>query len=75
MKTYLKVWFNSDGGKSTTVNDILMSMGFTPNKGKYDYVYKWNKEAPVEDAVKMGDRLHSSLSGCGVYFKLETVEE
>ncbi len=76
MKTYLRIWFNTDGERSTEVNDRLLSMGFSPQTGIYDYVYDWgNEEVSTEKALIMADRIHSTLGGCGIYFGLETVEE
>lgn len=68
--------FNTEGEKSTSVTDRLTSMGFEPTKGGYDYVYNWNKNGEdVEDALKIAERVYSTLGDCGVYFNLETVEE
>lgn len=74
MKTFLKIWLNSTGEKSTSVNDVLTSMGFEPETGPHDYVYNWNDNATIDDALKMADRIHSILSGFNVLFKLKTVE-
>lgn len=75
MKTYLNVRFHSDGEKSTSVNDRLMSMGFQPTKGRYDYVYEWAENATLEDTLSIADQLHSTLKDSNVFFNLETVEE
>ncbi len=75
MKTYLKVIFNSEGEKTTSVTDRLMSMGFEPLEGKNDYVYHWSENGEIDDTIKMAERVYSTLGGCGVYFSLETVEE
>ncbi|MFW5902942.1 MAG: hypothetical protein ACOCTT_03570 [archaeon] len=75
MKTYLKIIFNSEGEKSTSVTDRLMSKGFEPLEGKNDYVYHWNdNNGGVEDALKIAERVYSTLGGCGVYFSFETTE-
>lgn len=73
MKTYLVVWFSSEGAAVTDVTDRLMSMGFRPVHGNYDYVYDWGKQAAVDDAMSMGEQVQATLKGCGVTFKLETV--
>ena len=44
-----------------------------PQEGQYDYVYKWPKEASVDDILKIGDQVRNTLKGMGVMFKLETV--
>lgn len=73
MKTYLKVWFNSEGLPASEVTERLLSMGFRPLHGNYDYIYDWNKNASVDDAITMGDSVHETLHECNVIFKLETV--
>lgn len=75
MKTYLNVYLTSDGEKSTSINDRLMSMGFKPNKGEFDYIYEWEGDVGVEDSLSLADKVHSTLKGGNVFFKLETVEE
>lgn len=72
MRTYLVVWFNSDGAKPTEVTERLLSMGFRPMGGRYDYVYEWADSAPVNEIIKIGDQVQNTLKGMGVTFKLET---
>lgn len=73
MKTYLVVWFSSDGSPVTEVTERLMSMGFRPMSGNYDYVYDWSKKASMDDMMTIGGKVQETLRGCGVTFKLETV--
>ena len=72
MKTFLVVWYNSSGTRTSEVNDRLMSMGFRPMHGIYDYIYDWDKNATVEDAIALGDQVHATLQGCNVRYKLNT---
>lgn len=73
MKTYLMVWLNSDGTKSSEVTDRLMGMGFKPTRGNYDYAYDWGKRSVgLEETIRLGDQVHATLKGCNVLFKLET---
>ncbi len=74
MKTYLKLIFNSDGGKPSDIVDILYGLGFEPQKGEYDMVYKWNDGATVKDAIWFADKIHASLEGTGVQYYIETTE-
>ncbi len=73
MKTYLTVWFHSEGGKISSVTDRLLSLGFKPLKGTYDYVYDWDKNAEVNDAIWFGDKVQEVLKGDDIFFKIETV--
>jgi len=73
MKTYLTIWFNSEGAEPTTVAQKLQSMGFKPIKGRYDHVYDWGKEAKLEEILQLGNAVHETLKGFKVLYKLETV--
>ena len=72
VKTYLIVWFNSNGDGPTKVTERLLSMGFRPVGGHYDYVYEWHENAPLQEIIKIGDKIQSTLQGMGVTFRLET---
>lgn len=74
MKTYLIVWFSSEGGKVTEITDRLMSMGFKPVQGAYDYVYEWGEKARVEQSLAIGDQVKATLRDLKVSFKLHTVD-
>ena len=73
MKTYLLVWFNTEGAKPSEITERLLSAGFRPVHGNYDYVYDWDEDATVEDAIRIGDRVQDMLKGFNIMFKMETV--
>ncbi len=73
MKTYLVVWFSTEGKPVSEVTERLMSMGFRPMSGNYDYVYDWSRDVPIDDVLGIGEQIQETLRGCGVTFKLETV--
>jgi hypothetical protein len=73
MKTYLIVWFNSEGAKPSDVTERLLSMGFRPMEGEYDYIYNWDSQANIDDIIKIGDQVQNTLKGSGALFKLETI--
>ncbi len=74
MKTYITIFFNSDGGRPSDVVDSLVQLGFKPIAGPYDMVYEWPNSANVRDAVIFADQIQMTLEGMGVFFKIETVE-
>jgi len=75
MKSYLLVWFSSDGGNPSEVTRTLVSLGFKPLTGNYDYVYDWGEASvSVDDVLSLADKVKSSLQGMGVLFKIETVD-
>jgi hypothetical protein len=73
MKSYLVVWFNSEGGKPSEISQRLMSLGFKPVQGTYDFVYEWGKNARIEELLHFGDKVQMTLQGLNVMFKLETM--
>ena len=73
MKTYLIVWFNSEGSKPSDISERLLSMGFQPVEGEYDYLYNWDSRADINDIIKFGDQVQNTLLGTGALFKLETI--
>lgn len=75
MKTYLSIWLHSEGERPTKVNSKLEKFGFVPIKGAYDYVYKWDKDASIQEVLKIGDRVQEKLNGDKVLFELETIRE
>lgn len=72
MKTYLVVWFSSDGTKPSDVTTNLLGMGFRPIEGAYDFEYQWDHEANIEEILSFGDKILLELQGTKVMFKLET---
>lgn len=72
MKTYLVVWFSSNGSKPSVVTEILLGMGFRPIEGAYDYEYQWNHDAKIEEILMFGDKIQLELKTSDVMFKLET---
>ncbi len=74
MKSYMKIWFNSEGALPSDVNSRLMSLGFEPIQGDYDYVYDWKREPKIEEILALADKVHLTLKGMKVLFKLKTDE-
>jgi len=50
-----------------------MSLGFTPVKGSYDYVYDWGNHVDMDEILNFGDKVQMTLKDTGVMFKIETV--
>ena len=73
MKTYLKIWFDSEGAGPVIVAEKLRSMGFKPMKGQYDHVYNWGRKVDLEDILQIGTAVHESLKGLKVLYTLETI--
>ena len=73
MKTYLTIWFSSEGASPKVVMERIMGMGFKPIKGRYDHVYDWKREPTLEEILQLGNNLHETLKGLKVMYKLETI--
>ncbi len=74
MKTYLTVFFNSEGARPSEITDLLHNLGFKPIQGAHDFVYDWGTRTNIRDVIWFGDRLHTALKGTGILYKLETLE-
>ena len=72
MKTYITVFFSSEGASPSQVVERLQMLGFKPTQGNYDFVYEWGEKASVQDAVWFADKIQTSLEGMHVRFKTET---
>ena len=73
MKTYITVFFSTEGAKPSKVFDALNNLGFQPTTGNFDGVYGWDKQATLDDAISLADKVIATLKGMGVMVKLETV--
>ncbi len=73
MKTYLTIYFDSEGVKPSEVTELLKKLGFEPMHGPYDFVYDWKGSAGVEDVIRFGDRVKALLKRLKIYYKMETV--
>ncbi len=75
MLTYLTVTFSTEGARPSEVATRLQSLGFEPTTGNYDFVYRWDRNAKVEDALWLADKVQAALRGMSVLFEVETLTE
>jgi hypothetical protein len=73
VKTYLSIWFNTNGEKPSDVVRKLETLGFKATRGNYDHVYDWGKIVDTDEIIRLSDNLQKSLRGSQVLFKLETM--
>ncbi len=73
MKTYISVFFSTEGAKPSKVLDALNNLGFEPTTGNFDGVFSWDSEATLDEAINLADKVVATLKGMGVLVKLETV--
>jgi hypothetical protein len=72
MKTYLSIWFNSEGAGPLEIVERLRSLGFKPLRGYHDHVYDWGSRIEIEDILHMANSVRETLKGLKVLYKLET---
>lgn len=72
MKTYLTIWFDSEGAGPREVVERLRSLGFKPLRGYHDHVYDWEREVGLEDVIQLASAVHETLKGLKVLYKIET---
>ena len=72
VKTYLTIWFYSEGASPLEVVDRLRALGFKPLRGYHDHVYEWSKKVELEDILQLANAVHETLKGLKVLYKLET---
>ena len=74
MKTYLTLYFNSEGASPSEIKNQLLNLGFKAAKGNYDFVYEWQDNADnVEELVWFADKVHAALKNSNVNFSIETI--
>ena len=75
MLTYITVTFSSEGRRPSEILDALRNLGFEPTKGNYDGIFKWDKNATLDDTIYLADKVQATLKGMNVLMKFETVSE
>ncbi len=74
MKTYITIYFNSDGKKPSHVVRKLEDLGFELNRGEYDFMYDWKEETSLEHIMSLGDKIKELFKGDKVLFQIKTTE-
>jgi hypothetical protein len=72
MKTYLTIFFYSEGANPVEVVERLRSLGFKPLKGVQDHVYDWGRDVELEEILQIATSVHETLKGLKVFYNLET---
>jgi hypothetical protein len=73
METYLRVTFDSEGAKPSEIADRLLSAGFQPTQGNYDFVYDWQGPATRDQILDLSDEITRRLRGYRLRLEIETV--
>ncbi len=73
MRTYLTLWFNSDGESPSRIVELLTSLGFKALSGNYDLEYVWDSEPSTDDVLRLGNLIQKKLKGTKAVFKMDTL--
>ena len=73
MKTYIIIWHSSEGENPMLVMQKLTGLGFRPVIGYYDLEYDHGSEVDLDAVMSLSIKVHETLRGSGVLYKLETV--
>jgi len=73
MKTYLILYHHSEGENPLLVMQKLTDLGFKPITGAYDLEYDHGGTIDIDDIMHLSIKVHETLRGSGVFYKLETV--
>ncbi|MHA2298766.1 MAG: hypothetical protein ACXAEU_25960 [Candidatus Hodarchaeales archaeon] len=68
------LWHSSEGENPLLVMQKLTGLGFKPIVGKYDLEYDHGRNIDIEDIMELSIRVHETLRGSGVLYKLETTD-
>ena len=73
MKTYLVMYFGTEGMPASEIAKKLEELGFETHYGPYDFIYNWGESDPgKEEILKLGDKVALALKGSGSVFNLDT---
>lgn len=72
-KTYLVMYFGTNGASISEVVKKVESLGFRASLGPVDFEYDWHDKMPKkEDVFALGDKLIKLLKDTGIIFNLDT---
>jgi len=72
-KTYLVVYFGTDGDATVTeMAQKAEEIGFKSTLGPVDLVYVWESKPTKEAVYALGDKLKAAFKGTGAIFNLDT---
>ena len=72
-KTYLVMYFGTQGIKTSEIAKKLEALGFETMFGSVDFVYDWKGKKPSKEQVlALGDNVADLLRGSGAVFNLDT---
>lgn len=74
-KTYLILYFGTQGKKPTEVSIAIETVGFKANLGAVDYVYNWDEKPSKEQVLELADKVAEVLQESGAVFNIDTLNQ
>lgn len=71
-RTYLVMYFGTEGLSASEIAKKVESLGFETVFGSVDFVYPWKEKPSKEDVLSLGDKIVEVLEGSGAIFNLDT---
>lgn len=71
-KTYLIMYFGTNGTTTTEIAQRLESLGFETQFGSVDFVHHWGEKPTKEQVLALGDKVARALKDTGAVFNLDT---
>ena len=73
METYVDVYINADGEKSSMIFNKLCELGLKYHIGEHDFIYDWKKIANITDELDLIDTIQEKIKGSGAFLKFTTI--
>ena len=71
-RTYLIMYFGTDGIKTSDIARKLEALGFETMFSSVDFIYSWKDKPTKAEVLALGDRVVVALQGSGAVFNLDT---
>ncbi|PNX49652.1 MAG: hypothetical protein BV457_00945 [Thermoplasmata archaeon M9B1D] len=73
METYIDVYINADGEKSSIIFKKLTEIGLKYHIGEHDFIYDWKKIASISEELALADKIQEKLKGTGAILRFITI--
>jgi hypothetical protein len=73
MRTYLTLWFNSNGESPSKIVEKITGLGFKAMAGNYDLEYIWESNPSTDDILRLGNLVQEKLGGTKTLFSMDTL--
>jgi len=61
METYIDVFVNADGEKTSIIFNRLSEMGLKYHIGEHDFLHDWKKIVKISDELELADKIQERV--------------